>query len=304
MKRRIAMAGWGCCPCLVISCGCFQGEVAGAGLTPADIRRAWRKMLCSWSMVLALAQALILLAPLVIGEGYARIQDNIMLGPYVYDLDRMGAKNTAKMLVNNEWWRLLTPMVLHGGWIHLGTNVILQLRTGLVLEVLWGNTAWIFVYVMSGIYATLASCVVSPDKLSVGSSGALCGLMGAWAPFIAITWNQTLPRDTKVRNAQFILVIVSDLMLIPLSFLPMVDFAAHIGGLVAGAFLSMALFADRLQTPRWRIGTRLIGVVSTLGLYGFTTWYLLNRIEAWKVLLHVCPPGQGWNGSECMDFPS
>jgi len=303
LKRRIAVAGWGCCPCLVISCGCFKGEVF-SGLTQADIRRAWRRMLCSWSMILACVQVLVLLAPLVLGEGYARIEHNFMIGPYTYDLDRMGAKNTAKILLNNEWWRLLTPMLLHAGWVHLISNVCLQLRTGLVLEVLWGSCSWIFIYVMSGIYATLLSCVFSPNSLSVGSSGALCGLMGAWAPFLVITWNQTLPRDIKVRNAQLILVIISDLMLIPLSFLPMVDFAAHLGGLVAGVFLAMAVFADRLQTLVWRIGTRAVGLGFLCSLYGFTIWYLLDKVEVRKALLYICPPGQGWNGQVCMDLPS
>merc|ERR1719361_2995435 len=101
-------------------------------------------------MILAVVQVLVLLAPLILGDGYASIKDNIMIGPYFYDLDRMGAKNTAKILRRNEWWRLLTPMILHAGWIHLISNLLLQLRTGLVLEVLWGSVAYIFIYVMSG----------------------------------------------------------------------------------------------------------------------------------------------------------
>jgi len=303
LKRRIAVAGWGCCPCLGVSCGCFKGEV-WSGLTPADIKKGWRRMLCSWSMILAFVQILLLLAPLAFDYGYASIKDNFMVGPYTYDMDRMGAKNAAKILVRNEWWRLLTPMVLHAGWVHLLSNLVLQLRTGLVLEILWGHMVWISIYVLSGIYASLLSCVASPNKLGVGSSGALCGIMGAWGPFLVITWHQVLPRDQKVRNAQLILVIITDILLIPLSFIPMVDWAAHIGGLVAGIFISMAIFADKLQRQLWRIGTRVVGVFFLLGLYGVTIWYLLDRVEYNEALLHICPPGQGWNGYECLDRPS
>jgi len=255
-------------------------------------------------MILAVVQVLMLLAPLILGDGYASIKDNIMIGPYFYDLDRMGAKNTAKMLRRNEWWRLLTPMILHAGWIHLISNLLLQLRTGLVLEVLWGSIAYIFIYVMSGIYASLLSCVATPNKLSVGSSGALCGIMGAWAPFLIITWHQVLPRDQKVRNAQLFLVVVSDLLLIPLSFLPMVDWAAHIGGLVSGAALSVVVFADKLQEKVWRIGARAVGLVFLFGLYGLTIWHLLVGVEVSEALLHICPTGQGWNGTACIDFRS
>merc|ERR1711988_237199 len=113
--------------------------------------------------------------------------------------------------------------MLHAGWFHLAGDVLVQFRTALILEILWGSTVYIIIYIGSGAIATLASCVFSPNSLSVGSSGALCGIIGAWPLFIMITWNQTLPRDIKLRNIQFVLVIVSIVILVATSFIPMVD---------------------------------------------------------------------------------
>lgn len=82
-----------------------------------------------------------------------------MIGPYGAILNVMGAKNTAMIVYKNEWWRLATPMLLHAGtfslWltcipptktfiicpgvIHIGMNLILQLRVGVMLEAEWGK---------------------------------------------------------------------------------------------------------------------------------------------------------------------
>lgn len=299
LRRRCAVAGFACCPCLVITCGCFRGEV-WSGLSQAEVKMAWRRMLCSWSMVLAVTQVLVLLAPLVFYDGYAPVANNVLLGPRLWVLDKMGAKNAAKILLWNEWWRLFTPMVLHAGWVHLLGNLLLQLRTGMALEVLWGSTRWIFIYVVSGFYASLSSCVFTPGSISVGSSGALCGLVGAWLPFILITWHQTLPRDVKLRNAQLFIVITSIILCIPLSLLPMVDWAAHFGGTAAGMASSMLVFAERHQTRRWRVWTSVTGLVGIAGLFAVTFWLLFTRIRPPEQLLYICSPSEKFTGDACV----
>lgn len=212
-----------------------------------------------------------------------------MLGPRLYVFDAVGAKNAARVLRFNEWWRLLTPMLLHGGWIHLIGNLLVQLQTGAMLEAMWGHTAWLLIYITSGAYGSLASCVVFPDRIGVGSSGALCGLIGAWLVFIPITWNQTLPLDVKMRNARFVTVGVSVFVIVGLSFLPLMDYAAHFGGLAMGISMSMAIFASRLQHRGWCWGTRLGGFALLASLTaGMLAWFL-DRTKVYEPLLHVCP---------------
>jgi len=288
-RRRLAIVGFACCPCLVVSCGCLRGEVL-SGLSRAELRRAWRRLLLSWSMALAVVQVLALLAPLALFDGYAALEDNPMWGPSAYALDRMGAKNAARILHRHEWWRLCSPMLLHAGWLHLLGNLALQLRAGLALEALWGHTPWLVLYAASGCYASLVSCFLKPDALGVGSSGALCGIMGAWGPFIAITWNQTLPRDRKSRDAQLFVVLTSVVLVIPISFLPMVDWAAHLGGMAFGAALSLVVFGGRLQSRRWRAATYAAGLSCTAACIALGAWLFLARTEPSESLLHICDP--------------
>jgi membrane associated rhomboid family serine protease len=53
-----------------------------------------------------------------------------MLGPWPSALVIQGAKVTALVVYRGQWWRLLTPLLLHAGLIHLVVNLGIQLRIG------------------------------------------------------------------------------------------------------------------------------------------------------------------------------
>ena len=63
--------------------------------------------------------------------GLAPTYMNPMLGPYPTVLNTLGAKNTALIAYQGEWWRLFTPMLLHAGYIHLAVNVLMQVLPSL-----------------------------------------------------------------------------------------------------------------------------------------------------------------------------
>lgn len=266
------------CPCAVV------------GITSTSARRSWRQFVVSWSMATAVLQVALLLIALGIHGGFAPLSENPMLGPPYYVLDVLGAKNVARIRSGGEWWRLLSPVLLHTGVFHLLGNLLVQLRTGSQLEVTWGHGNWLFIYVVSGGYASLTSCVMLPGGLSVGSSGSLCGLIGAWLAFTVMTWNQTLPHDVPERDQQVVSIIVSLAVIIGLSFLPLMDFGAHLGGMVAGAFLAMAIFAGRIQHEGYKLATRACGVGSTLCLgFGLLFWLrFVTPVD--ERLLHICGP--------------
>lgn len=268
---------FGFVPCAFVGCG-------------APGRRAWRQYCLSWSICIAVLQAAALFLALGLSGGFVPLSRNPMLGPRYEVFDVLGAKNVARILQLHDWWRLLTPILLHTGVLHLAGNLVVQLRTGVQLEVMWGHTSWLVVYVCSGAFATLSSCIAMPRSLSVGSSGALCGLIGAWLAFIVITWNQTLPNDTKERDQQVFSLVFSILIIVALSFLPLMDFAAHLGGLAAGAFIALALFANRIQHRCYRIATRAVGCALLTGLgVGELAWFL-TRTPVDEQLLHFCRP--------------
>lgn len=276
-KRLFQHMCFACCPCAMVACD-------GPG------RRVWKRFLLSWSFTIAVLQIAALVTAIALSGGLVPWNVNPMIGPHYHVFDAIGAKNAARIHWEAEWWRLFTPILLHAGVLHLVGNLTVQLRTGAMLETVFGHTAWLFIYIVSGAYGELASCAVTPNALGVGSSGALCGLLGAWCSFILITWNQTSPVDIKLRNAQTFSVGISVGMIVAISFVPLMDFAAHIGGLVIGAALAMALFAGRLQHHMWRRSTRLCGTVVVVGVIGGTLAWFLTRTQPSKELLSLCLP--------------
>lgn len=48
-----------------------------------------------------------------------------------------GWQNAAKIKYNNEWWRLILPVLLHAGVLHIASNLLIQLRAGSYLEIIW-----------------------------------------------------------------------------------------------------------------------------------------------------------------------
>ena len=72
--------------------------------------------------------------------GFADMETNPMLGPDSKILNACGANNAAEIKYNDEYWRLITPMFLHAGLIHLVLNCYIQWTIGSYLEQVWGRS--------------------------------------------------------------------------------------------------------------------------------------------------------------------
>ena len=56
-----------------------------------------------------------------------------MLGPPARVLDQMGAKDSPRIIFQYQLWCLFCPIFLHAGFVHLATNLIMQLRLAVFL---------------------------------------------------------------------------------------------------------------------------------------------------------------------------
>mmetsp|Transcript_34749 Transcript_34749/g.63480 ORF Transcript_34749/g.63480 Transcript_34749/m.63480 type:complete len:529 (-) Transcript_34749:84-1670(-) len=264
-----------CCPCFLIGCG-------------AKAQRAYSRFFLSFSFFTGFVQVLLMVGAIIEEGGLIDIKHNVWLGPHFVVLNDLGAKNTALILHDGHWWRLFTPILLHAGIIHLICNLAMQMSHSVKLEVMFGSFRWLVIYFGSGIYGTMASCVVVPNALSVGSSGALCGLLGAWLVFIAMTWQQTSPSDLEFRKMESRRVLIAALVIGGLSFLPLLDLGAHLGGMVMGAILAILAFAHCMQDLRWRIGAYVVGVFLFVAVMGVTVVYLLVVTDPNEDLRDLC----------------
>jgi rhomboid protease GluP len=152
-------------------------------------------------------------------------------GPMVRDLAQVGGNARILSIEGGEFWRLLTATLLHGGFVHLLMNGLALWNLGGQLEEFVGGDEVLFAFVVTGIVGSLFSTFLgNPQVLSIGASGAICGLFG----FICAVGTHTLGQlfSQVQRNA------INIVLLLGLGFIiPNVDNWAHIGGLVSGLAL-------------------------------------------------------------------
>ena len=79
-------------------------------------------------------------------------------------------------------WTLLTYMFIHGGWMHLIGNMIFLWVFGDNVEDAMGHARFVVFYLLCGIAAVLTHAVIAPasDNATVGASGAISGVLGAY----------------------------------------------------------------------------------------------------------------------------
>ncbi len=160
---------------------------------------------------------------------------------------------------------LLTTMFLHGGWIHLLTNMWMLWIFGNNIEDRLGHLIYVAFYMMGGLVATTCFWVSDPSGTIpvVGASGAVAAVLGGYAItfpaakvrtliFIVIITIIDLPA-LLVLGIWFALQLVSGVMGLWGVVLEPVAFWAHIGGFVAGIVL-MPLLSIGASPPGadWR----------------------------------------------------
>lgn len=77
---------------------------------------------------------------------------------------------------------LLTGMFMHGGWLHLGGNMLFLWIFGDNVEHTFGRLFYLLFYLGAGVVASLAQVWVDPNSVipSLGASGAISGVLGAY----------------------------------------------------------------------------------------------------------------------------
>ena len=155
----------------------------------------------------------------------------------------LGAKVNEAIAVG-QVWRLITPIFIHAGVIHLLVNMYSLYALGPAVESFFGSRRMLVVFLLSGIAGVAFSLAFSPYP-SVGASGAIFGLLGALGAFLFLH-RSTLGRWGSVQLRQIIFVAVLNL---GLGLTPGIDNWGHLGGLLAGTTLAWFL-GPRLE-PVW-----------------------------------------------------
>jgi rhomboid protease GluP len=146
------------------------------------------------------------------------------------DLPALFGMKVNQWIIEGEYWRLITPMFLHGSLMHIAFNMYALYIFGPGLERHFGRTRFIILYFLAGFSGNIFSFIFS-DSPSLGSSTAIFGLIGAQAVFLYR--NKDLFAGVGQRALSQIVMIAAINLFIGLS--PGIDNWGHIGGLIGGA---------------------------------------------------------------------
>jgi len=151
-------------------------------------------------------------------------------------LTALGADQRSLVLAG-QFWRPLTSMFLHAGWLHLLLNGWALYQLGALFELLIGSASMLTVFMVSGLAGSLTSLVFTHGP-SVGASGAIFGLMGALISFL-LRRREMLTPFAKSLLGQ--LVLWAGINVVFGFSTPGIDNAAHLGGCAAGLLLGLLL---------------------------------------------------------------
>ena len=189
-------------------------------------------------------------------------------------------------VATGQYWRLFTAMFLHGGLIHAGLNAWVLFVVGTALEHDIGRARFAGLYLVAGLFASAASFAlidlditrtaagvgVAP-AVSVGASGAIFGLFGA---FVAYNWRY---RHRALASARLRQILPWVFLNIVFSFsFPFIDWRAHMGGLVAGLVAGYAV-ADPARSASANRLAAIAGIAGVLVAAVALTAYGVMRIR-------------------------
>lgn len=178
--------------------------------------------------IIANINILIYLVMAICGYGFLTFKGN--------DLLTWGA-NYRPLVIEGEWWRLLTSTFLHGGIMHILANMYGLVFVGLFLEPVLGRTKYLIVYILTGILASISSIWWYKATVNVGASGAIFGLYGV---FLSLLMTNIFPREMKGGFLLSTSVFIGFNLIMGLT--GGIDNAAHIGGLISGLIIGFLLY--------------------------------------------------------------
>jgi len=154
----------------------------------------------------------------------------LTLGGWIL-VDQLGC-SFDKAIRHFQIYRFVTCMFVHDGPGHLMANMSSLIINGLIVESTFGPQAMLIFYFGSGIIGGIAACIIhkvlGDECISVGASGAICGLMG-------VTIMNTVTGLGITGNLLYVVIAVIPILII--GFSRGADNVCHFTSFFAGAAL-------------------------------------------------------------------
>lgn len=241
------------------------------------------------TLAMIAALALIFLAELI----FAIEPPTKPLEPSVKTLFAFGGLQYQLTIERGQWWRLFTGPLLHANFSHIALNCVALFFAGAVLERAVGKSWLAAIFVIGALGGACGSLLINPhDMVSVGASG---GIMALFAAMVVLSFRYTLPEvRAKLRNRAIGVLVPSLLPLASASKSLKVDYAAHVGGAIAGATTAYVLLRLWQNTDALPGHRRMAMAVIALGLLGALAGAVAVPLKFgfWTAVAQLIPPEQ------------
>ncbi|AUG40837.1 rhomboid family intramembrane serine protease [Pseudomonas chlororaphis] len=145
----------------------------------------------------------------------------------------------ADSLAAGQWWRLVTPMLIHFGFLHIAMNGMWYWELGRRIEQRQGSINLLGLTLLFSLVSNYAQYLFSGPSLFGGLSGVLYGLLGHCWIYQLLSPNLAyrLPRGVLAMMLVWLLICMSGLISV-IGFGEIAN-AAHVGGLLVGCLTGL-----------------------------------------------------------------
>ncbi len=200
--------------------------------------------------------------------------------------------------LGGEWWRLLSSTFVHIGILHIALNMWCLWNLGRLAERIFGTRTFLVLYLLSGLSGSVLSVLVNPRVIAAGASGAIFGVAGAMLPVLYL---RPLPAIQSLQGRLGNLSVGGFVVYNLLAGVTHsgVDNAAHVGGLLTGFVIGLALpvqAAFRGRPHVWRTALVAAGVSIALGLAFTEAHHLHGSVVEFETARALLVAGQTARG--------
>jgi len=142
-------------------------------------------------------------------------------------------------VAHGEWWRMGSAMFLHASFFHLAVNMYSLYFVGSIMEHVIGRWRFLLLYLVSGIAGSAGALYLSPLSPTVGASGAIFGILGGLL---------VLERKRHIATGGQVAGLIVLNLVITFAFRGSISVGGHVGGLIGGVVLMLAILQFRRST--------------------------------------------------------
>ena len=141
--------------------------------------------------------------------------------------------------VQNEWWRLITPMLIHFSFAHLAFNCLWLYVLGEKIELYDGHIKFILLVVFSSLAANYTQYIFSESSLFGGLSGVIYGMFGFCMIIELETKNERYGLPPAIYLFMMVWMLLGFLGILTIFGFGNIANYAHLGGLIGGLLFGM-----------------------------------------------------------------